>query len=259
MKLKLDENGNAVLKDGQPVYTKEDGSEMSYDIVGIVKRSEALEAEKERHWKKAKEATEKLSLYEGLDPEAARAALEIVGKLDAKKLVDAGKIDELTADLTKNFQKEREGWEKEKRKVQTDSEKLKISKESTIRHLLITQEFQRSPHFTGAKPKTTLPADIAAEFFGKHFTVEGDGPEVKVVAQIGERRLRSKTDYAKDASFEEAITEIIEQTYPNKDAIFATSKTAGPRAHGNFNSNIDPKDRTSTQKIAAGLEKMGGV
>ena len=36
MKLKIDEQGHAVLQDGKPVYVKDDGAEVAFDVTGTV-------------------------------------------------------------------------------------------------------------------------------------------------------------------------------------------------------------------------------
>ncbi|WVM87992.1 hypothetical protein UMZ34_16740 [Halopseudomonas pachastrellae] len=85
MKLKLDENGNAVLQDGKPVYVHDDGKEVAFDAAGTVATITRLNAEAKTH-REGKEAAEKaLKAFEGIsDPAAAIKALETVSNLDQK-------------------------------------------------------------------------------------------------------------------------------------------------------------------------------
>lgn len=84
MKLKI-ENGNAVLQDGLPVYIHDDGKEIPFDAGGSVNKINNLMAEKDRHWNKSNELKTQLSTvesqlkkFEGIDPEQAKSALDIV-------------------------------------------------------------------------------------------------------------------------------------------------------------------------------------
>ena len=73
MKLKLDEQGNAVLQDGKPVYVHDDGKEVPFDAPGAMAKIASLNAEAKTH-REAKEAAEaKLKAFDGIeDAEAAK-------------------------------------------------------------------------------------------------------------------------------------------------------------------------------------------
>lgn len=45
MKLKLDENGHVVVKDGFPVWVAEDGAEIAYNVPDLVNKISAINAE----------------------------------------------------------------------------------------------------------------------------------------------------------------------------------------------------------------------
>ena len=99
VKLKLDEQGNAVLQDGKPVYVHDDGKEVPFDAPGAMAKIASLNAEAKTH-REAKEAAEaKLKAFDGIeDAEAAKKALATVKNLDDKKLVDAGEVEKLKAE-----------------------------------------------------------------------------------------------------------------------------------------------------------------
>ncbi|WP_417023829.1 hypothetical protein [Bilophila wadsworthia] len=95
MKLKLDENGHVVVKDGFPVWVAEDGAEIAYNVPDLVNKISAVNAESAGRRKDIDALTSQLKAFDGIDPEKAKAALETVANLDAGKLIDAGKVDDL--------------------------------------------------------------------------------------------------------------------------------------------------------------------
>ncbi len=99
MKLKLDDNGNAVLQEGIPVWVADDGKEIPYNVPDLVGKLSAVNAESAGRRKELDDLNAKFKLFEGLDPEKAKAALETVANLDAGKLIDAGKVEEVIKQL----------------------------------------------------------------------------------------------------------------------------------------------------------------
>ena len=101
MQLKVDENGHAVLQDGKPVYVRDDGSETAFDADHAIKQIRKLSDERDTLRGKA-------SAFEGLDPEAARKAVETVKNLSDKKLIEAGEvqkvIDERLSEASKAYE-----------------------------------------------------------------------------------------------------------------------------------------------------------
>jgi len=76
MKLKLDDNGNAVLKDGHPVYVYDDGREAAIDVADMANRFTTLQADSKKAFTARDEAKAALKAFEGIDPEQARDALD---------------------------------------------------------------------------------------------------------------------------------------------------------------------------------------
>ena len=100
MSWKLDENNNIMLRDGDPIYVDANGNEKTVAVDTIAR----LNKEAKDHREAKEEAQAKLKLYEGIDPDKARAALETVAKLDASKLIDTGEVDKVKAQITQQFQ-----------------------------------------------------------------------------------------------------------------------------------------------------------
>lgn len=109
MKLKTVEvNGKSyaeVDSSGLPVYVHDDGQEVGFDAVQAVGKISSLNGEAKSH-REAKEAAEaSLAKFAKIgDPAKALEALEMMTKIDQKKLIDAGAVDQVKADITKSFQ-----------------------------------------------------------------------------------------------------------------------------------------------------------
>ncbi|SSL41699.1 Uncharacterised protein [Klebsiella pneumoniae] len=109
MKLKtIEVNGKSyaeVDSSGLPVYVHDDGQEVGFDAVQAVGKISSLNGEAKSH-REAKEAAEAgLAKFAKIgDPAKALEALEMMTKIDQKKLIDAGAVDQVKADITKSFQ-----------------------------------------------------------------------------------------------------------------------------------------------------------
>ena len=230
MKLKLDENNNVVVKDGMPVYVHEDGKE-------TVKIAE-LNSEAKQH-REAKEAVEaKLKAFEGIeDPKAAIKALETVKNLDDKKLIDAGEVEKVKAEMRKTF-------DEQLAESKSHAEKL----QSQLHAELIGGSFARSKY---AAEHLNLPSDVVQAFFGKHFSISDEG---KVVAKFADgNEIYSRSRPGEKADFEEALEALV-GAYPNKDAILKPSGTSGSGAGTGTGGGNAPKSlaecKTDAEKIA---------
>ena len=247
MELKLDENGNAVIVEGKPVYIHDDGQEVPFDAQAAVSKISNLADEKNRHYTNYKEASEKLKLYgemdpeqineklkefEDLDPAEAKKALETVANLKDGDLVKAGQVETLKAEMHKAFV-EKEGeinrsWEKKMGQLNN----ALGSKDETIYELMVNSRFASSPTIAD---KTTLPSDIAANYFSKNFKVEGEGANARVVGYINGEKIFSKEQPGEIADFEEALGVVID-AYPMKDRIMRVTG-GGSGAGGNTSTN----------------------
>lgn len=215
MKLKLDDKGNVVVQDGKPVYVKDDGSEIAFDVVGTTATISRLNAEAKTH-REGKEAAEgKLKLFEGIeDPAAAKKALETMANLDAKKLVDAGEIDKVKSEISKAFQ------------AQLDTANANAT---ALQQQLFTEmvggAFARSKFIT---EKMAIPPDLVQARFGQNFSVENG----KIVAKDANgNKLYSPANPGELASADEALEQLV-SAYPYKDQILKGSQASGGGAGG---------------------------
>jgi hypothetical protein len=100
---KMDGDKLALDSDGNPIFVGNDGREMSVKGDTIT----GLQGQVTRH-REAKESAEtKLAKFDGItDVDAAKKAIDTVSRLDAKTLIDAGKVDEVKAQITQQFQEQ---------------------------------------------------------------------------------------------------------------------------------------------------------
>lgn len=231
-KLKLDDAGNAVLNDGKPVYVKPDGSEVAIDMNQTNQTISRLNAEAKTH-REAKEAFEaKLKSFDSLDPDKAREAMELMSKLDAKKLIDAGQVDTVKAEITKSYE-EKLASERKAR------EEIAERYNSTLR----SNAFNRSKFISD---KIGVPVDMIEATFGRHFKIEDDG---SVRGYMNGQPIYSPDKPGEVASFDEALSVLV-AAYPNRDAILKGSGASGSGAR--------PGDPGGARQISRGdFEKMG--
>ena len=214
MKLKLDANGNVVVENGMPVYVHDDGKEIPFDAVAAMTKITSLNGEAKTH-REAKEAAEaNLAKFSGItDPAKALEALEMMTKIDQKKLIDAGAVDQVKAEITKVFQQ------------QLDEANGKTKQlESQLYDEMIGGRFGGSKFIS---EKMAIPAEFVRSHFGQNFKIE-DG---KVVAYDGQgNKVFSSTKPGELASFDEALESLVE-SHPQKDYILKASGNSGGGSH----------------------------
>lgn len=210
MKLKLNAEGHAVVVDGKPVYVHDDGKEVPFDAPSTVQTISRLNAEAKSHRERAEAAEGKLKPFEGIeDPAAARKALETVANLDQKKLVDAGEIEKVKAEIGKAFQAKLD-------EANSRGDKL----ESQLVNELLGGAFSRSKFIA---EKLAIPADIVQATFGNRFQIEDGRIRAK---DANGKDMYSVTRPGEIADFEEALALIVD-AYPNKDSILKGTGQSG--------------------------------
>lgn len=240
MKLKtieIDGKTYAVVQDGKPVFTHEDGKEIPFDATAAMSKISALNGEAKSHRERAESAEAKIKGFEGIDdPAAAIKALTTIKNLDDKKLVEAGEVEKVKAEVAKVY----EGKLSES---QAALEKL----QAQFHGELVGGSFARSKFVAD---KLAIPADLVQSFFGSRFKVE-DG---KVVAYDGNgNRIFSRARPGDHADFDEALETLIE-SYPNKAHILKSSGASGSGAQGGGQgtghnvSNKKASDMTTAEK-----------
>lgn len=251
MPWKTRDDGSIEIENGMPVYVHPDGKEVPFDADGAMKSITNFVKDSKVSKKQIADLSEKLSSYEAIgDPVAAINAIETMKNLDAKKLVDAGQIDILKNEMSRTFtEKEsdlRKQWQTKEQEYQDSLRK----KEESIYSLMLNGKFASSPFIS---EKTLLPPDVASTFFGKHFKVEGEGSDARIVGYLNGERIPSREKFGEPADFEEALVSIVD-AYPHKDRILKTGMAGGSGSTGN---RVQPTS-AKVQYIPAGDKKAFG-
>lgn len=245
MKLKLDEQGHAVLQDGNPIYVHDDGKEIPFDAAQAFQKIKDLGKENKDWRLKFEQADKALKAFEGIeDPEVARKAVETVKNLDQKKLIDAGEVEKLKAEVQKAMAAKLEEKDKEL-----------AAKDAVLQRELIGGRFARSSYI---KEKLIIPTDMVEAKFGNHFKIV-DGKVLAYDAQGNQ--VYSKEKPGEAAEFDEAIAFLVE-TYPNRDSILKGSSAAGSGMQQNKGGQYKPNDDwhklTPVERLNAARQAQAG-
>lgn len=217
MKLKTTEvNGKQYAEldaKGLPVYVHDDGSELGFDATQAKQKITELNSEAANNRKRYETAETSLKTFEGLDAEKARKALETVQNLDDKKLVDAGEIDKMKAQLADTF----------KQTYDPQIAQLTQERDAATNQLhseLIGGGFARSKFI---QDKVSVPVDMVQAMFGQSFKVENGKP---VAYGTDGNKILSRVNLGEVAGFDEAL-EIMIGGYQHKDSILKGSQAGG--------------------------------
>ncbi|EMO9462461.1 DUF6651 domain-containing protein [Raoultella ornithinolytica] len=214
MKLKTVEvNGKSYAEvdaNGLPVYVHDDGKEIGFDAPQAMSTISARnsEAKSQREAKETAEAA--LAKFSGItDPVKALEALEMMTKIDQKKLIDAGAVDQVKAEITQSFQAKLD-----------EAGKRNTALEGQLYDAMIGGNFSGSKFIAD---KIAIPSDMLQARFGQSFKVE----EGKVVAYDGSgNKIYSRSKPGEIAGFDEAL-EFLVENYPQKDHILKASGNSG--------------------------------
>lgn len=239
MKLKtIEANGvtYAEVRDGHPVYVHDDGKEIAFDAPHAVATIKRVSDERDT----LRRGEERYKAFGDLDPEKARKALEIVRNLDDKKLLDAGKVDEIVKErLTEAAKVHAEQIAAEK--------KAREESDAKVRRLIVGNGFATSKFLA---EQTLLPPSVAERAFGDYFRVEGD----RAVGYIGDGKVYSRKRPGEVADFDEALQIVIEAS-PDRDRILRGSSSNGSNATGSTAKPPSPdfNNLPAEERLARGL------
>ena len=223
-KYKMIDDGKGIAVDdkGLPIVVDDSGNEQGIDAIYLAfSKVPELNAEAKKHRLTAKELSEKLAPFEGIeDPDAAKKALETVANLDAKKLVDAGEAERFRAQAIEETKK---AYERQLEEASKTTESLR----GQVYKLMVSDRFKSS----NVAESTILPPDILESYFGRNFKVEEQDGKMLVVGYMGDNQIFSKERPGEIASFDEALETIIDQ-YPMKDRILKSTAGHGSGATG---------------------------
>jgi hypothetical protein len=209
MKLKLDDDGNAVLKDGKPVY-ESNGKDIAFDAPAAVEKikdqAETLDTLEKSTSADAKKIAKELAAWDRLgDIKEVRKAVQTVaglseGDIDAAQLPVA--LENLTA--------ERDTLQQEL----GDAKEALDAATGNIRSLTIGNAFANEPWIREnlIEAFANEPA-MLERIYGSHF--ENDGG--KIVAKDSDGKpilsVNPETHKARPASFAEALNQLVGSTF----------------------------------------------
>lgn len=224
----------AAVQDGKPVYAHEDGKESPFDAAASVAAIAARNKEAKDHREAKEAALSSLKVFEGLDAEAARKALEITSKLDAKALVDAGKVDEVRAEAERVWAERVRTTEDKYRPVVSKLEKERDTLKQALDREVIGGSFSRSKFIA---EKLAAPREMVESYFGQHFSME-DGQLIAKGADGNPIYSRSKAGHP--APFDEAL-EFLVAASPFRDSILKGTGASGSGAAQTTNTSTGGK------------------
>lgn len=241
---KTDDNGNLVVVDGNPVVITADGKEEAFSLESNKQYIDSLKAEAIGHRQKGNGYKEQLQAFDGIDPVKAREAMEKVKSFSEKDLIDAGKVEEIKAEMKRVH-------DVQLNEVTSKAEQYKQQMQSYI----IGQSFGESKFIAD---KLNIPTDMAREFFGKHFAVDANN---RVIAlhdtNNPESIIYSDSNPGEPASFDEALAKFV-NSYQHKDTILKGSgnQGGGTSNSGNAPSGIKRSEMSPSEK-ATYIQKHG--
>jgi hypothetical protein len=221
MKLKLNADGSAVVQDGKPVYIHDDGKEVPFDAPTAVSTISRLNGEAKTHREEKEALSAKVKLFEGIeDVEAAKKALETIKALDDKKLVDAGKVEEVKrAAVQAAEEKAMAAAKAHATELKTITDKYEALN-SQYNSEKIGGMFKGS---TFVKDKVKVPVDMVEAKFGRNFKVE-DG---KIVGYDNAgNKIYSRLKPGELAEPDEALEQLVD-AYPAKTEILKGANHTG--------------------------------
>ena len=207
---KTDDDGNIVVKDGNPVWVDSNGREgtVGVDTIG------RLNAENKTFRERAETAEAALKPFEGLDPAAARSAVDTVAALGEGGVVDSAKLESITAQIKAQYEAQI-----------TDLNGQLGNVTSQLNNTVLSAAFGGSEFIN---KNIAVPADLFQASFAKNFKVE-NGNIIPIDAK-GEP-IYSKKRFGEVADFEEGIS-ILVDGYANKDRILKAPSGGGSGSGG---------------------------
>ena len=211
MPWKVNAENQIEVRDGNPVWVNEDGSEGAVQGNAIAR----LNAESKQNRERAEKAEAALKPFEGLDPAAAKDALDKVSKIDGKALIDAGQVDQLKAQYEARLNEANTKFGEENTSLKTRLENL-----------------IRENAFSGSRfvaEELAIPRSAAEAVFGRHFKVEND---TLVAVDKAGNPIASKKNFGANADLDEAL-QIILESHPERDQYLKAAGNGGSGAPSN--------------------------
>lgn len=208
---KLDASGKVETKDGNPIWVDANGGESTMQGDTITR----LNSDARTLRKRAETAEAIARNFEGIDHEKAKKAIELVEKIDAKTLIDAGKVDEVKKQITEQFSAQIAEKDKAFSDLQTRYDN------ATISNIFANSDF--------IKKNVVVPSDMFEAKFRGNVKIKDGQTEFYYDdgTQVG-----SKKHIGQNADPDEAF-ELLVSKHPQRDQILKASDSNGSGNNGN--------------------------
>lgn len=207
---KLDADGKIEMKDGNPVWIDANGGESVMNGDTITR----LNGEAKTLRTRAEAAEAKVATYKDIDPDQARKAMETVSKIDAKTLIDAGKVDEVKNQITQQFTTQLQEKDTALKQLQSSFDNERIN------NLFAGSDFIRE--------RVAVPRDMFEATFRNNFKIEDGKP---AAFDRAGNRIMSKKNIGEYADPSEAL-ELLVESHPQKDVILKADGGTGTGSGG---------------------------
>ncbi len=209
---KVSADGKSIeMKDGNPIWVDANGGEqvMQGDTIS------RLNTEAATLRKRAETAEGGLKAFDGLDAETAKKAIETVGKIDAKKLIDAGEVDKVRDSMKSEFTGQITELANKNKTLQDRIDGMSIDA------IFAGSEFIRE--------RVAIPRDMFEASVRKHVVLDKDG-KIVFNDKAG-NRIMSKKNIGEHADAEEALALIVD-AHPQRDTILRAENHGGSGNNG---------------------------
>jgi len=249
----LDRDGKPRFDDkGLPLFIQEGATEpASIDVTAMIDDNRAKKTAADAAKKERDALAAKLKAFDGLEPEAARKALDVAKAVEEGKLLDAGKLEELKAQYTGEAAQKVSRLEAALADARKNAESALAERDGMIHSLLVENAFTSSAYL---REKTNLLPEFAYATFKRHFSVEyQDGKPVVAAKDKAGNALFSASNPSAYAGPEEAIKMLVE-SHPQRDKLLKPAAPNGGSGALPGGTNPAPGGtKTSRDIIAEGL------
>jgi len=222
-KLKLDADGHVIVKDGSPLYIKEDdGTEIAFDANKAFNKHHQLNEENKEWRLKYEDVAKKAEMFKGVDLDEIKKNAEIAKQFKENEMVKNDEVEKLKAEIVaaseKRLNETEQQYQARLDKAIKEAEQFKQLYHKTE----IGNKFANSAYIT---EKLDVPPDWVEAKYGKYFQLDHETGKIKAIGEDG-RPMLSEKQVGSEATFEEAI-ELLVKNDPHKDRLLKATIVPG--------------------------------
>lgn len=267
VKLAVDDDGKVkVSEEGLPMFVTDkevDGKpeEVAVNVPQMYSKIIELGKENKTSRETNQAQLEVLNLFEGIDDVgewkiSADKAIEQVANFDDKDWLKADKVEKMKSSMKEAHEIETGKIKEQFNSALGEKDDVIGKKEGQIRKLMVSSSFAKHSLFSGEKPKTNLPPEIAETYFGQHFKVEEVNGELVVRGYFTNGDIvYAVSNPGEPADFNEAMG-LIFDVYPGRDKLLRASPGGSGAGGGGgaeeTSDDIATLEKEHAEAIAAG-------